>query len=45
MAGVLLSGRYLLAVVIPQDHQGATFIVPAPDMTIDEKRIYRRKAR
>ena len=45
VAGVLLSGRYLLAVVIPQDHQGATFIVTARDMTIDEKRIYRRKAR
>lgn len=45
VAGVVASGRYLLAVVIPQDHQGATFIVTARDMTSDEKRIYRRKAR
>jgi hypothetical protein len=29
----------------PQDHQGDTFIVTARDMTNDEKRIYRRKAR
>lgn len=45
VAGVLVSGRYMLAVVIPEDHQGATFVVTARDMTATEKRIYRQKAR
>lgn len=45
VAGVLNNGRHLLAVVIPEDHQGAVFIVTARDMTATEKRIYRQKAR
>ncbi len=35
------SGRYLLAVILAEDHQCLTFVVTARDMTKDEKRIYR----
>ncbi len=45
VAGVLASGRYLLAVILAEDHQGLAFVVTARDMTKDEKRIYRQKAR
>ena len=41
--GRTYAGRYLLAVVIPE--AGEAFVVTARDMTDNEKKTFRRKAR
>lgn len=45
VAGVLSSGRHLVAAVIVEDHQSSMFVVTSRDMTASGKRIYRRRAR